>query len=155
MGDNMDYNEFLNNVYSQFKNNDQYTSNNYIKFLRENNTNIVNFLVDDINFGLIQGTIIDQANSILIYFHVKSEIILSKANINDDIVYITNVLLAKGNIKITEMVKRKFKERKDLYKPNAYDEFIDNTELNSEFTYLISNIMEKYNQKNTQKRHKI
>lgn len=151
----MDYNEFLNNVYSQFKNSDQYKSNNYIKFLRENNTNIVNFLVDDINFGLIHGTIIDQANSILIYFHVKSEIILSKANINDNIVYITNVLLDKGNIKITEMVKRKFKERKDLYKPNDYDEFIDNTELNSEFTYLISNIMEKYNQKNTQKRHKI
>lgn len=152
----MDYNEFLNNIYSQFKNSNQYMSNNYIKFLKENNTNIVNFEVDDINFGVIQGTIIDQANSVLIYFHVKDEITLSKANINrKNIATITNVLLKNGDIKIIKRVKRKIEQREDLYKANYYDEFINDTELDSELTYLISNIIEKHNQKNLQKRHNI
>lgn len=156
MGDNMDYNEFLNNIYSQFKNSDQYMSNNYIKFLKDNNTNIVNFEINDTNSELIRGTIIEQANSVLIYFHMENKIILSKANISrKNIATITNILLDKGYITMIEKIKRKFEQRKELYKANSYDEFIADNELDSELTYLISNIIEKYNQKNLQKRHNI
>lgn len=156
MGDNMDYNEFLNNIYSQFKNSNQYMSNNYIKFLKENNTNIVNFEFDDTNYELIRGTIIEQANSVLIYFNIENKIVLSKANIvKKNIATITNILLDQGYIIVIERIKRKFEQRKELYKASSYDEFINGTELDSELTYLISNIIEKYNQKNMQKRHKI
>lgn len=156
MGDNMDYNEFLNNIYSQFKNSNQYMSNNYIKFLKENNTNIVNFEFDDTNYELIRGTIIEQANSVLIYFNIENKIVLSKANIvKKNIATITNILLDQGYITVIERIKRKFEQRKELYKASSYDEFINGTELDSELTYLISNIIEKYNQKNMQKRHKI
>lgn len=156
MGDNMDYNEFLNNIYSQFKNSNQYMSNNYIKFLKENNTNIVNFEFNDTNYELIRGTIIEQANSVLIYFNIENKIVLSKANIvKKNIATITNILLDQGYITVIERIKRKFEQRKELYKASSYDEFINGTELDSELTYLISNIIEKYNQKNMQKRHKI
>ncbi|MCI9433654.1 MAG: hypothetical protein HFI86_00055 [Bacilli bacterium] len=152
----MDYNEFLNNIYSQFKNSNQYMSNNYIKFLKENNTNIVNFEFDDTNYELIRGTIIEQANSVLIYFNIENKIVLSKANIvKKNIATITNILLDQGYIIVIERIKRKFEQRKELYKASSYDEFINGTELDSELTYLISNIIEKYNQKNMQKRHKI
>ena len=148
MGDNMNYNEVLNNIYSQFKNSDQYMANPYVKFFMESNTNIINFEANDINYGIIKGTIIDQSNSVLIYFHAINYIVLSKANINrKNIATITNVLLDKGDIKMTETVKRKFEQRKDLYKASSYDEFIDNNELDSEFIYLISNIRERYSQK--------
>lgn len=156
MGDNMDYKVFLNNIYTQFKSNNKYELNKNIQFFKESNTNIVNFEANDVNFGTIRGTIIDQADSVLIYFHIKDDIILSKANIDiKNMVYITNVLLNKGDIKMIEKIKRKFEERKDLYKISSYDNFVNNGELDSEFTYLISNIIEKYNQKNIQKRHKI
>ncbi|MCI8778496.1 MAG: hypothetical protein HFI87_05045 [Bacilli bacterium] len=152
----MDYNEFLNNIYSQFKNSNQYMSNNYIKFLKENNTNIVNFEFDNKNYELIRGTIIEQANSVLIYFNIENKIVLSKANIvKKNIATITNILLDQGYITVIERIKRKFEQRKELYKASSYDEFINGTELDSELTYLISNIIEKYNQKNMQKRHKI
>lgn len=156
MGGNMDYNELLNNIYTQFNENNKYEFNKNIQFFKESNTNIVNFEINDANFGVIQGTIINQCNSVLIYFHVRDNIILSKANIDTkNMAYITNVLLNKGDIKMIEIIKRKFEKRKDLYKASSYDNFVNNGELDSEFTYLISNIIEKYNQKSIQKRHKI
>lgn len=156
----MDYNEFLNNVYSQFKSNNQYTLNKNISFFKENNTNIVNFKTTDINMGIIYGTIVEQNNYVLIYFYIKNEVddftIVSKANIYmQHIAIITNALINKGKLERVITIKRNFNERKDLYKVSSHDEFINDNVLDSDLEDLTSNIIEKYNQKSIQKRHKL
>lgn len=154
----MDYKEFLNNIYSQFKSDNQYIVNKEINFFKENNTNIVKFEVNDKN-GIIPGIIIDQGHFVLIYFHYKNEfddyIFISKANIfMGHIAIITNALVNKNGIEKIEMIRRKFNERKDLYKFDFNDEIIDE-KLDSEFSNLVSDIKEQYYKKNKQKRHKI
>lgn len=156
----MDYNEFLNNVYSQFKSNNQYTLNKNISFFKENNTNIVNFKTTDINMGIIYGTIVEQNNYVLIYFYIKNEVddftIVSKANIYmQHIAIITNALINKGKLERVITIKRNFNERKDLYKVSSHDEFINDNVQDSDLEDLTSNIIEKYNQKSIQKRHKL
>ncbi len=160
MGGNMDYRKFLNDIYTQFKSNNQYTSNEYVKFFKENNTNIVNFEVNDINKGIIQGTLVDQSNFVLIYFYIKNEvddyIILSRTNISkENIAIITNALITKGKIVKIENIRRNFDQRMNLYKCNYNDQIINGILVDSEFTDLVSNIIEQYSKKNKQKRHNI
>lgn len=156
----MNYNEFLNNVYTQFKTNNQYTLNKNVRFFKENNTNIVNFKTNDINMGIIYGTIVEQNNYVLIYFYIKNEVddlaIVSKANIYmQHIAIITNTLINKGKLEKIVTIKRNFNDRKDLYKVSLHDEFINDNVLDSDLDGLITNIIEKYNQKSIQKRHKL
>lgn len=146
----MDYKGLLNNIYIQFKSNKQYIPNQYIKFFKDNNTNIVNFEINDINLGMIKGTIVEQSNSVLIYFYIKNEIddcvVLSKANIiEQNMATITNVLLKKGYFEKIEKIKRHFNCREELYKVSSYDEFININELDSEFINLILIVINNYN----------
>ncbi len=154
----MDYKELLNNIYTQFKSNNKYIVNKEIRFFKENNTNIVNFEVNDKN-GIIPGTIIEQGHSVLIYFYIENElgdyIFISQANIYmGHMAIIINALVNKNEIDQLEMIRRNFNERKDLYKFDFNDEIIDE-KLDSEFSNLVSNIIDQHYKKNKQKRHKI
>ena len=149
----MNYKDILDEVYSCFKEENQFTKNKNINFFRESGTNIVKFEINHENIDIIPGTIIEQNHLVSIYFQVSNRnhnyIFLSKANIDlENTAIIRNILINNSVVESFETIKRKFSNRKDLYKFSNLDEIIQENELEEEMTNLISDLIGKKYQKN-------
>ncbi len=148
----MKYREILNKIYSNYKKNDKFDLNSFIKFYKENNTKIVKFKMYD----NIDGIIVDQNHLIFIYFKDKESMVFSKAHIVfDSRAIIYNCVLNNGDIEYQETIGRDFRKREDIYNFNDIDIVINDNLLDEEFEHTIENIEYLSYQKNKQKRLKI
>lgn len=151
----MKYKNLLDKIYSNYKKNDIYGTNNFIKFYKENNTNIVKFEIND-KTNKIPGIIIEQGHLIFIYYKINDSIFTSKAHIifgKRAIIY--NCVLNNGNIECQETIGRDFDSRENIYKFTSSDVVINDNLFDDEFNGIICDIEKSYYEKNKQKRLKI
>lgn len=148
----MKYKNLLNDIYTNFKNTNEYKFDNTIKFVKENNTNIVKFELNKHNLKNLLGAIVEQNHLIYIYFRVKDNdndyIFFSKTHIvlgNRAIIY--NCLLNNGNLESEETIGRDFKNREDIFKFNVDDIIIDENLFDQEFENTIKDFMQSDSKK--------
>ena len=156
----MKYRELLDKIYTSYKKNNIYVVDSYIKFYKENNTNIVNFEINDPKLSMINGIIVEQNHLVSIYFKIKenSDIysFYSKTNIiieNRAIIY--NFLLKNSQLIENETIGHDFYKRVDLYKFNSSDCIMNDNIFDTNFENIIEEISIQNEQKNKQKGLKI
>lgn len=151
----MKYREILNKIYFNYKKNDKYEFDSFIKFYKENNTNIVRFEYNDKSKNM-NGIIIDQNHSIFIYYKTDECVFFSKTNIvfgNRAIIY--NCILNNGNVEYQETVGRDFKKREEIFNFSNNDIVVNDNLLDDDFEDIIKNIDSIDCQKSKQKGLKI
>lgn len=159
----MKYKYLLDNIYKQYKKENEFANVNLIKFIKECNTNIVNFETDDYKLKTITGTIVEQNHLILIYYKFNDKgndyLFFSKANINyigcisHAVIY--NCLWENGILISNETIGRNFKERKNLYEFNKNDVVIDGEFLGEDIEDIMIELDQTKPTKNKQKGYKM
>ena len=153
----MKYEKILDEIYSNFKKEENIEKNDFINFVKENNTNIVHFDFDYPN--KIKGTLIDQNNCVTIYYWYevlgKQIVVFSKSNIiNNDtqqhaVMY--NCVMENKYILKEETIGRDFDLRKDLYKKTKSDVIIEGNLFNEQIDALINNVDKNITKKKTKR----
>lgn len=155
----MEYKYLLDYIYSNYKTYKCKKNNTDINFVNECNTNIVKFTFNKDNFSNVNGVIVEQAHSIIIYFNLKynedNYLFLSRTKIDQidqNKALIHNCLIKNGLMGFHETLIRTFKNRIDLFKFSSNDIKIKDNLIESGTDSLLQDIMNNDSQKKIIKR---